>query len=47
VAIAISLDYFMHGVGTAFKGAMLCRMGTKSVFMAAFCNVFVAVSEAN
>jgi hypothetical protein len=34
----------MPGVGTAFKGAMLCRMATKSVFMAAFSNLVVAVS---
>jgi hypothetical protein len=44
VAIAIGLDYLMHGVGTAFKGAMLCKMTTKSFFLAAGSNLFVAVS---
>jgi hypothetical protein len=44
VALAMGLDYLMHGVGTAFKGAMLCKMTTKSFFLAASSNLFVAVS---
>ncbi|WIA41664.1 hypothetical protein OEZ86_009016 [Tetradesmus obliquus] len=43
VAIAIGLDYLMHGVGTAFKAAMLCKMATRSFFLAAASNLVVAV----
>lgn len=43
VAIAIGLDYLMHGIAMAFKGALLCRLTTKTFFMAACSNLFVAV----
>ncbi|WIA21371.1 hypothetical protein OEZ85_000590 [Tetradesmus obliquus] len=43
VAIAIGLDYLMHGVSTAFKAAMLCKMATRSLFLAAASNLVVAV----